>query len=490
MIDPSLISKTVGIPDGEYSEYEDTWDRCRDAVAGQREIKQERTEYLPMLEGQQNIPNSYEKYLSGALWYNASGRTKQAYKGLIFRKEPSITLPGSMSYFEEDATMTGIDLEKMIGNIVDEEITVSREAILVDYPTVDNPEMSQAEAEAQGIRPYFVLYKAEDILGYKTRRVENRIMITQVRLTECYHDDDDDEFSDNEKTQIRVLDLTDNPSGDGSKVYRQRIYRKKNDIEGEQDESDSKDNPWVEVPELEHYPKMNGSYIDDIPFFPVGGIGYREPFMGDLVDVNIHHYQTYADYSAGVKWTTRPQPYVTGQNPENIEGELFLGSGELWNFPDETAKVGMLEYTGQGLKAVEKKLDDLKQDMAILGARMLVPEKKQAETATAHLIKREGENSALSTVADLVSDCIEKALKFAAQWMNISPDNIEVALNKDYLPTDMPVQDMVQLWGLVQSGGITQQDYHWNLKQGERLDPALDDDERQSQLETQPPKSI
>lgn len=503
------ITTKVAIPSQRYQNYEDLWEKCRDCVAGEDQVHSKEKAYLPKLEGMDQVAGSYNRYLRGAYFFNATGRTKQGYTGLIFRKDPDINLPAKMDGFKEDCTMSGKKLVDFIEDIASEELEVSRIGILVDYPQVGSNGLTQAEAEQQGMRPYFAKYCAEDILFVKTGKIDNKEVITQVRLHETYkasendEDGDIDEFEDEQGEQIRVLDLVADPAGDdpnpngaamsGRMAYRQRIYKKlkKDDQQMKNANSDDKANSTQKwYLDSTFYPKMANKYIDEIPFFIVGGPDYKKPWLLDLVNVNLHHYVTYADYSRGVAWTTRPQPWKAGPADDEDKNTYMLGAGDLWQFPENT-QLGMLEYSGQGLKAVEKKLDDLKGDMAVQGARMLMPEKKATETAQAHEIKRQGENASLASVAKMIGETITNACRFAAQWMGIADLSIiGIHLNTDYMPVDMPVADLVQLWGLYQGGGLTLEDYLWNIKQGERLDPSVDDDEREAAFQTKEPNNL
>lgn len=464
------MSTTVNTPDAKYSEYEPLWQKCRDAVKGHDAVQSKEEQYLPKLSGQE--PDDYQKYLKQALFYNATGRTFKGYKGLIFRKDPDINAD-TIQEFVDDCTLSGTSLAEFAELAVEEDLQTSRFGILVDYPNVEGAELTQAQAEAQGIRPYLVAYQAEDILAVKTERIGARTVLSQVRLQETVKEPTDDEFKDETVTQIRVLDLEEG-------IYRQRVFRQGN--------SDSSE--WEEVEELRQYPKMQGAPVTEIPFYVSGGYGYREPHLIDLVNVNLSHYVAYADHRQGVAWTTRPQPWVSGNNDDEIPNDLTLGGGQLWKFPAQETKVGMLEYSGDGLTASENNLKELKEDMANLGARMLMPENTSEETATEFVIKKQGENSALGNVSKLVSEALTQAAKFAARWMGADPEEIEVKLNTDFIPFRATPDDLVKMIGAVQTGRYTLDDYLWWLAESEMVDPTVDNEERKAEMETDPPQGM
>lgn len=467
------MSKSVAESTGKYKEHLPQWTRCRDAIKGQDRIHEKGEEYLPMLSGQDT--GQYGKYKQQALFYNASGRTFRGYKGLLFRKDPDINALG-LDDLVEDCTLSGVPLAEYAEQVTCEELKTSRFGVLVEHPDTGRSNLSQSEAQRQGFRPYFVSYYAEDILEAKTKRVGNKTILYRVRLQETFEQQADDEFKTDPIEQIRVLDL----DPDANYAYRQRVFRM----------DKQKDGDWAEVLDMRKYPKRNGAPISEIPFFMVGGYEYRTPHLVDLVNVNLSHYVAYADHRRGVSFTTRPQPYGTGIKNDDLPGEMVLGEGSFWNFPNSDATLGMLEYTGSGLSASEKQLSELKEDMANLGARMLLPQGSNAETATEFVIKKQGENSSLSDVSNMVSDCLTKAMRFAARWMGVNDDGVEIRLNTDFIPFQATPEELTKMIGAVQTGLYTMDDYLWWARQNEMVDPTIDDQDRKTQLQTAPPPGL
>lgn len=465
------MSNSVTETPQQYNEHLPQWTRCRDAIKGQDRIHEKGEEYLPKLSGQES--DSYKKYKNQALFYNASGRTFSTYKGLIFRKEPDINAD-AIAEFVEDCDNAGTPLSEFAEEAVKEELKTSRFGILVDHPNMDDKNLSQAEAQQQGLRPYLVAYKAEDVFEVKTKRVGNKTVLYRVRLQEVHEEETDDEFKTEQIDQVRVLDL-DEELGN---IYRQRVFRK---------EGSEKDTKWAEVEDLRQYPKMNGQNITEIPFYMVGGYDFRTPHMVDLVNVNLSHYVAYADHRKGIAWTTRPQPYAVGVRDEDLDG-LTMGGEELWHSGNAEAKFGMLEYSGSGLTASENNLDKLEEMMANIGARMLMPEVGgEADTATEFVIKKQGENSSLSDVSKIVSQCLTKAMKFAARWMGVAEDDIEIILNTDFIPVQATPDDLTKMIQAVQSGRWLMDDVLWWARQNEIVDPTIPDEERKNRLETMKP---
>src|SRR5206468_661127 len=135
-----------------------------------------------------------------------------------------------------------------------------------------------------------------------------------------------------------------------------------------------------------------------IPFTFVGATSLSpnvdKPPLLDLVEVNLSHYRSSADLEHGRHYTALPTPWVSGMRPDS---NLRIGAGVAWVLEDPTAKAGMLEFTGQGLQALEKALESKEKQMAVLGARLLEMQPRLQETAEAVRLRHNGDAATLST---------------------------------------------------------------------------------------------
>lgn len=472
---PSSVQNTSA----NYQKYQPRWKKCRDFCDGQDEVMEAGETYLPKISGQTD--EEYKEYLQSGYLYNASGRTRQGLVGMVMRKEPDINLPSRMEPLIEDVDQEGTHLKELAEELVREEITVARGGLLVDYPNSDTQGMSEAEAEALNLRPYVVHYKAEDIIGDPVfKKIGNVNKMVQLRLQETDEQEGDTEFETEKIERVRVLELVgeENEAGDVTGYYyQQRLY-----------EQDTEDGELIEKQSARFVPRINGKRLEEIPFIFVGGHKYREPHIIDLVNANKHHYQLVAAHRRGLRWTTRPQITASGQKQDEVHN-LVVGGDSLWWSSNENAKWEMLEYTGTGLSGVEKSMESTKEEMATLGARMIAPENRMAETAEAHIIKRQGENSALGTVSQHASTALTKALKWCAMWMSVTED-VSVILNTDFIPVEMSAQEVLQWVQAVQSGKILEEDMIYALQKGEVLDPSIDNQDRISRMQTSIPPGI
>ena len=161
----------------------------------------------------------------------------------------------------------------------------------------------------------------------------------------------------------------------------------------------------------------------------------KVPPLLDLVNVNLSHYRTHADLSHCLHFVALPTPYIiSGSKSVAVpEGTLLLGSNEAW-YLEEGSTVGMLEFSGAGVRAMEEKLKRDEMHMAHLGARLLEEPKRDAETAESLKIRQLGEHSILSMIAQTVSLGMNRLLEYAQEWKNPrgSREGNRVEVNREF----------------------------------------------------------
>jgi hypothetical protein len=266
-----------------------------------------------------------------------------------------------------------------------------------------------------------------------------------------------------------VLDLAEG-------AYRQRMF--KVDDKGE-------DELLSEV-----FPLKQGKPLDFIPFAIIGTGGrgdcIDEPPLIDLIDANIALYQINADYRHGLHFTGLPTPYVAGYTRETEGEQLRIGSTTAWIFRDAGAKVGFLEFTGTGLSELREAMMEKKQEMALLGARMIADETKQVETLGATQIKRSGENSVLSKIVQAVSQSLEWCLEVFADWAGQSGE-IVYSINRDFLPTMLDGRTLTALIAAQQAGNLSKHSLFDLLQRGDVIEAGLTYEEEQSRIDADGP---
>ena len=126
------MAKGVRNTHHEYDEYLPVWQRCEDAVSGQRAVQSAGVRYLPMLTGEK-LPD-YQARVMRSDYFNATWRTIAGLSGMAFRKAVTTNLPAAIEPFLKNIDLAGTDMTTMAKLLVEDVLEVGRIGLLVDHP--------------------------------------------------------------------------------------------------------------------------------------------------------------------------------------------------------------------------------------------------------------------------------------------------------------------------------------------------------------------
>ena len=389
-----------------YQQWLPKWQRCRDAFDGRDAVIDRGELYLPRISGDSD--QLYAAYQMRAEWYGATSRTVNGLLGAVFRAEAQINVLPAIEDHVSDITLAGDPLETIAQQLFRELLLCGRVGVLIDVTTSPVGDGMSSTA----IRPYWSVWPTEQIIRWEVANVNGETKLTRlVVMRTALERDPENEWAEKSEQEYRAYDL--NPA---TGTYRVRVYR----LKTERDEAtgDTKD---VLKLVSEVVPLRRGEPLDFIPFvfFSPAGLHAdpdKQP-LADLVDVNLSHWRTSADLEHGAHLTALPTPWVVGAEADK---PLVLGQ-DVWILPGggpgENSKVGMLEYTGTGLGALEKRMEAKENHMAALGARLLDAPKRAAEAAETQRLKMSGESSLLSTLVTSLDRGITQLLQWHTEWV-------------------------------------------------------------------------
>lgn len=431
-----------------YDEHQDQWKRVDDCLGGLDSIRRATTSYLPMLAGQVDNPAAYEAYQKRAVFFGATSRTLEALLGAIFRKDPVWKVGTQLEKRMENFDGRGNTVYTFCQKLTKHVLSKGRYGVLLDMPA--RPDLR----DSSSLVPFFCGYSAQNIRSWRTREVNGVPKLDQVILQEWVQRPAADGFGFTVVARYRVLEL------DEQGFYQVRVFV----------QSGNDDASYTEEARIQ--PKPTAQRIDYIPFvfFNAGDLmpDVSKPPLLDLADMNLAMFRASADLENGRHYTAHCTPYITGLQ-ESEGKEWKIGGDSVWQLP-EGCSVGMLEYTGQGLTSLETGVNEKREQMAFLGARLLRDQKKAAETAEAQEIQQSGENATLASVSKTVSDGIKKLLDMAEEWIGTKKE-AEFALNLDFFSREMDPAKLTSLVSALQANAIPLDHFLWNLKEGELLPP-------------------
>lgn len=418
-----------------YQLFQDDWTDCRQAYEGERAVKAAGVRHLPKLTGQSE--EEYHAYRKRALFYSITGKTLSALVGMALDERPALTYPESMkSYFEDNS---GTQFYELFGTTVQELLLMGRFGAFIDRPV-------------GGGAPFVVMYPTECITNW--RRDDNGDLVMVVLRETILEENPDDSYDHISRVQYRKLEIV-----GGELVIT--IHK-------------TASNSEIFQPSMPTTILNTGIPMKVIPFVCVTPNGLEitpaKPPMLDIVNVNLSHYRTSADLEHGRHFTGLPTPWITGAEAAT----MHIGSTKAWVIPNHQAKVGFLEFTGQGLLSLEKALSEKQSQLASMSARLIDNSTKGSEAAETVRLRYMSETASLKTIVRATQAFLSKIYNMIAEMEGIS-EPINIGLNMDFLDAKLSAQE-VKAWSEAYlNGSISKEIFVYNLKKGRALPPPGED---------------
>jgi len=446
------------------------WSLVSDVCEGERKVKDKKDRYLPRpnpTDESQKNKSRYEEFLKRAVFYNATGRTLAALIGTVFRKVPTLVVPGAMDFVGSDIDGYGVSIYQQSQKTLAHVLMKGRKGLFVDHPQITG-ELTVERKKSENIRARVICCEAEQVINWRVENIGGVSKLTLVVIAEQHQTVTQDGFGVEHEPQFRVLRLTNG-------VYYFEIWRK-----GENSDI------WDKV-EGPHMPTTGrGKPWDVIPFTFVGAenndTSIDKPPLLDLANLNIAHYRNSAWFEDSAYFTGQPQPYMTGLDTEWRDWlesqEIVIGSSTILPLP-EGGTFGFAQVDPNSLAetAMEKKEEQMK----TLGAR-LVQKGQAVKTATEAQGDSENEHSVLSLVASNVSEAYTQALEWVAMFENVTGE-IEYTLSQDFIEHTLDAQMLTALVGAWQAGRLPSSDFWMQMRKHGLVDPDKTDEELDGEVE-------
>lgn len=421
------------------------WEKMTHCCTCEKVIHDQAELYLPRLSNMSDA--QYDAYKLRAAFVAFTKRTIEAFCGMVMRKQVEVN-----GFDSTNIDGKGNDINFYVGQVLKHFLMYGRCGTLVDLPEVKEI-LTVADEINKNIFPRLLFYSVNDIINWRTSKINNVEVLSMVVLREKTNKINSDEFDTEEEYQYRVLDIF----GD---VYRQRLF----------------DKDGIQIAEV--FPKHGNEPLKFIPFKIHGGIAVDYPPLLSVADQNIHHYQQDADYKHGLHYVALPTPWIVGMSKDDPNSPRSIGPTTLW-FLDEGCSCGMLEFTGAGLTQIAKAMETTVETIVILASRILAPEKSSNdESALAAAIRSNAETSSLAGIVSALSKEITEMVRIIAWWNNSSPDKVDININSDFMPAVMTGSDMLSYVTAWIKGAMSYETLFGILKNGDAMpgDRILEDE--------------
>ena len=401
--------------------------------------------------------NAYNARLAVATLLPALKRTIMVMVGKPFSKELTLgdDVPTIIEEYCQDINLEGQSLHSFSIQVFDEVMSYGLCGILVDFPVApvatEGRVRTVADEKAMKLRPYFTFVKHGQILGWRTRRIDGALTLTQLRIMEEV-EEDDGAFGTACIPQVRVLEpgrwATYRESGEGA-LREWKLFE-----EG--------------VTTL--------TYIPFIPFY-----GKRLAYMvgesplQDLAYLNVKHWQSQSDQDTILHVARVPILAIIGAEAAGPDGkggtQLVVGASAGVKLPMD-ADMKYVEHTGKAIEAGAQSLKDLEDQMVQTGAELLVV-KPGDKSATEANNEAEANKSDLQRIVENFEDSMDQSLQVMADWLK-QPEGGHIQLFKDFgsfLLSDASAQLVLQMQ---QSGLLTKETALTEMQRRGVISPDID----------------
>ena len=400
------------------------WPIAEALLGGTAAMRGAGASFLPKWPNEEH--DSYAARCATATLFPAFARTISVMSGKPFSKQLTLgdDVPPTIEEWCDDVDMQGNNLHSFSASVMDEVLAFGLCGVLVDHPTV-NGARTLADERAIGARPYMVMIKHGQILGWKTERRSGATVLTQLRLAET-KEVPDGEFGTKHEPRVRVL-------VPGAWAVYMPSAKDKDD--------------WI----IEEEGVTTLGVIPFVPFY-----GKRRGYMDgispliDLAYLNVKHWQSQSDQDT-ILHVARV-PILAAIGVEDEKWQLTVGASVAVKLPVH-GDLKFVEHTGAAIDSGEKSLEKLEGQMIQTGAELLV-EKPGQRSATEASNDAEANKSDLQRIVEGFEDSLDQALQFMALWVGEKQGG-HCSLFKDFGAATLTDASAQLLVSMQQAGWIT-----------------------------------
>ena len=426
----------VAKPNSAYLRMEEFWGLIDALRQGTTKIREGQRLYLP-LEERESL-DAYNRRLNRSIVVPFVQRIERMLSGMLVRK-PLKLIDISDTVREQlfDVDLEGNDANVFLYQLCRTAISYGHVGVLVDAPKEgDNP------------RPYWIQYTPEQIIGWRTKIIDGKRKIIQLRLKETIVEPDG-QFGEKIVDQIRVLE-----------IGKYMIYRK-----------DAKNSVY----KLHEEGIM--SVKDEIPFAvaysnKVGNLESRSPLY-EICELNLKHYQLQSDLDNLLHISSVPMLAFFGF-PPNAD-DVTTGPQEALSLPIDS-RAEYISPNPDSYKSQFQRLDEIKEQINTLSLAAVLGAKLVGESAEAKKIDRSQNDATLMVLAQQMQDLIDNCLRFHSSYLG-EPNAGSSTVNRDFVSNRLTPQEITSMLGLFTAGTISQETLLEQLAEGEILPDDFDIEE-------------
>jgi hypothetical protein len=154
-----------------------------------------------------------------------------------------------------------------------------------------------------------------------------------------------------------------------------------------------------------------------------------------------------------------------------------------------------LEFSGASLAAIREAMNDVKREMASMGARMLEMQVGDEAWQTVAM-RQSGETANLTKVSLNLTESMTRVLQLAAWWagalddLDMPDEEISITFTTDFVALPADPAKLAEFFSLYLGGAISRQTLHERLQEAEVIDPAVSVEEELERIEADPSRAL
>ncbi|OCQ53572.1 hypothetical protein Ppb6_01198 [Photorhabdus australis subsp. thailandensis] len=441
----------ISTPNLDYQNMIEAWDVNDALMGGTLYMRQLGELYLPRWpnEGEE----SYKERLAAATLFPVYEETIKQDVGRVFSEPTQLSenVPEEIVKLCENFDLEGNRLDVWAQEWFSLAIQYGVAYALVEYPRIDlATTRTKADEKIMGARPYAVMLNPRQVIGWKSKTVGGKVIITELRIKEVITVDADD-FGQTKIEQIRHIVP--------GHVF---IYRKSTD--------NNSSSSWAVFDEWD-------TSREDIPFVQLytkrSGLMRASPPLLNLALLNIKHWQSQSEQDNILHVARVPLLNVFGLEDGQ---ELTIGSSTATRFSDRS-KQGMeyTEHSGSAIGAGKESLHEIEKQMRQAGAKLLRTENTSTKAIDQVTEEKMQEQSPLYTMANSLEDALDNILQIMAEWLGLQGGgNVDVRTELETSEQVFNPQAALAIQSLRQGGDIRRIDAIRALQSLKIIDPDAD----------------
>jgi len=390
-------AKKVNSTHAIYDKNQPKRDLFRAVIGGTDTVREGTTKYLPKYPDE--LDAEYKARLIASTIDGVVADGHQGLVGKVFHEDPDTS-----KVKIDDAILQNIDNEgnkfAVFAKRAFADAFDGHSVIVVDAPNSDVPVRSLEDERTMGIRPYWRIYQAKDVINWRWDVDETK----QTRLA-----------------LLVLKECPEVPDGEfGTKtVERYRVYRNTGTVTQELWEKVEGTVSTVGTEYVQVMPPMAMPKLLAIPAAIIGKLE-AEPWLLNESRLEIKAYQKESSFDI-IEYLSIPVFYTVGYSGEE---PISLGAHTHVRLEGEKAQIGFASIDAAGHTSLKATIDGIKQEIAgkldALSTETMPT--NQEQTATEVVSDDSKSQARLIVWARQLEDALNRALQFTGQFMGMGED--------------------------------------------------------------------